>query len=50
MGPKAPCTHIVHTSASKYLYRDPFKAQVSTTKVHGGFGGGGDVRLRETGT
>ena len=32
---KAPCTHI---EALKYLYRDPFKAQVSTIEVHGAFG------------
>ena len=24
--------------ALKYLYRDPFKAQVATMKVHGAFG------------
>ena len=36
--PKAPCTHIVYTYVLKYLYRDLFKAQVSTIKAHGAFG------------
>ena len=39
MYPKAPCTLIVYTSSLKYLYRDPFKAEVSTKMVHGALGG-----------
>ena len=35
---KGPCTQIVYTLAPKYLYRDYFKAKVSTIWVHGPFG------------
>ena len=31
---KGPCTQTVDTLAPKYLYRDYFKANVSTTWVH----------------
>ena len=36
--PKGPCTFIVYTWPLKLLYRNPFKAQVSTIYVHGPFG------------
>ena len=33
--PEGPCTQLVYTLASKYLYRDDFKAKVYTIWVHG---------------
>ena len=33
--PEAPCANIVYTLTPKYLYGDPFKAEVYTIWVHG---------------
>ena len=38
LNPKGPCAHIVYTLAPMYLYRDYFKANVYTIRVHGPLG------------
>ena len=42
--PKGPCTQIVYTLASMYLYRDYFKANAYTISAHGPLGIGKSFR------